>query len=96
MHSLAEPTYHRIWEFSVTSSQSLWSIHLHTYNIVPYNSLIFRYCSLGDVAAMQRLITSGEASLLDTYERGWHNSTLLEVSPKLWSMLRLTGFRSLL
>ncbi|ERF72637.1 hypothetical protein EPUS_05691 [Endocarpon pusillum Z07020] len=77
---LPSQLYRRVWEFSVTSSQSLWSLHLHTYNIVPENSLIFRYCELGDVAAMQRLTTSGEASLLDTYEEGWRNWTLLEAA----------------
>jgi hypothetical protein len=74
-----------VWEFAVTSAlaQSRWSIHLYTYNIVPQNSLIFRYCEHGDVAAMQRLIKSGQGSLLDItgdeYDCNW---TLLEVSPK--------------
>ena len=74
-----------IWEFAITSDQSRCSMHLYTYNIVPPNSLIFRYCELGDIAAIQRLIQSGEGSLLDTMrdeyddDRNW---TLLEVSSK--------------
>jgi hypothetical protein len=75
-----------VWEFAVTSAlaQSLWSIHLYTYNIVPQNSFIFRYCEHGDVAAMQRLIKSGQGSLLDVMRDEYESScnwTLLEVSP---------------
>jgi hypothetical protein len=75
--------YNKIWDFAITSAQSGWGLHLHTYNVVPHNSLIFRYCELGDLPAMQRLIKSGEGSLLDTMpdiiygsEDNW---TLLEV-----------------
>jgi hypothetical protein len=82
-----------IWEFAITSAQSRRSIHLYTYNIVPQNSLIFRYCELGDVAAMQRLITSGEGSLLDTMRDEFtdDNWTLLEVSPKTWDLKSCYG-----
>ena len=74
--------YSRVWEFAITSAQSGWSMHLHTYNTVPLDSLIFRYCELGNIAAMQRLIASGEGSLLDTQSRLGLNEnwTLLEVS----------------
>lgn len=55
----------RIWNFAVHSSQSRWSMYLRTYHFVPYNSLIFHYCKLGDLTGIRNLVKSGKGSLLD-------------------------------
>ena len=68
----------RIWELANADSQCHWNMHLATYNIVPDDSPIFRYCKRGDVANVQRLIESGGASPLDVTHNG--GETLIEVS----------------
>jgi hypothetical protein len=71
----------RVWELTVAHAQCRWSMHLRTYNITPDDSPIFHYCTSGDLAKVQRLIESGEATPLDV---AMHPSgdwlTLLEVS----------------
>ncbi|KAI1621980.1 hypothetical protein EDD37DRAFT_652334 [Exophiala viscosa] len=75
----------RIWDLTISSSHCRWSMHLSTYNVVSKHAAIFRYCRLGNIGEVQRLIQSGEASLLDIaisdYE-GQDLYTLIELSTR--------------
>lgn len=67
----------RVWDVAVITAQCRWSMHLRTYNIVPEDSLIFRYCECGNIAGVKRLIENGVGTPLDVSHHGW---TLLDVS----------------
>ncbi|KAF2229286.1 hypothetical protein EV356DRAFT_456130 [Viridothelium virens] len=75
----------RVWEVAISQSQSSWGITIHTYNVVPKDSLIIKYCQLGDVGGIRRLVKSREGSLFDTTELSVPGEywTLLEVSPRV-------------
>ncbi|KIW44258.1 uncharacterized protein PV06_05281 [Exophiala oligosperma] len=74
----------RIWNVALLSAQGRWNFEIKTWRIVPKDSLVFRYCQSGNLAGLQRLIGSEQASALDItggsidgYARPW---SLLEVS----------------
>ncbi|KAK5381989.1 hypothetical protein LTR20_007933 [Exophiala xenobiotica] len=72
----------RIWDFALLGAQSGWNIQFRTYNVVPYNTPVFRYAYWGDLPALRHLIDSGEASPLDVskeYEELEDYCTLLEI-----------------
>lgn len=70
----------RIWELAICRAHCRWSMHLSTYNVVPHDSVIFRYCEMGDIVRIQELVERGEGSLLDVSYNRWGGETLLEVS----------------
>ena len=67
----------RVFGFALTQAQWGWSLQLHTHNLVPLNSPIFKYCARGNLAGVRRLLDKGMASPLDVSEWGL---TLLDVS----------------
>jgi hypothetical protein len=78
--------YSGVWELAMSNSQCGWNVYLCTYNCVPLDSSIFRYCQNGDIDGVQRLIENGQGSPLDvSYYRG-HNRTLIEVSAQDFKM----------
>jgi len=74
----------RVWEIAMTTSQGRWGVYLQTYNLVPHDALVFKYCREGNLALLQKLIQDGEASLLDVAPRNksldGDSVTLIEVS----------------
>ncbi|KAL9068370.1 MAG: hypothetical protein Q9157_006521 [Trypethelium eluteriae] len=79
----------RIWDVAIITAQCGWTAHLRTYNVIPEESLIFRYAEHGDVARVRNLIENGEGSPLDvmqfnvktwTFEPSRQQPTLIEVS----------------
>lgn len=69
----------RICDLTIGHDHCGWSIALRTWNNIPGDSLIFWYCETGDIGGVQKLIGSGQASLLDvSYDR--FDQTLIEVS----------------
>lgn len=73
--------YGQVWEAEILRPQLSLSMELRTYNLVPDRSEIFNFCKLGDLDAMQKLLRSGRAGILDVapgpVQSHW---TLLEVS----------------
>ena len=55
-----------------------WRFNVAAVRAVPENSLIFDMCRDGNVQAVQRMLTRGDASVKDTSPKGW---TPLHVSP---------------
>lgn len=73
-----------VWDLAVSRAEYGWTTHLCTYNRVPTNSLIFRYCASGNLAQVRQMIESGEASRLDVVQlQGGMHVTLLDVSISL-------------
>ncbi|EXJ67483.1 uncharacterized protein A1O5_09496 [Cladophialophora psammophila CBS 110553] len=74
----------RVFDFAVTQTQWGWSVHLQTFNDVPYHSPIFHYCRNGNLEGIRRLIESGEATPLDAIYDGFSGLggrlTVIEVS----------------
>ncbi|KAH9213324.1 hypothetical protein DL95DRAFT_447176 [Leptodontidium sp. 2 PMI_412] len=60
-----------------------WQFTIQPFNAVPEDAPIFRYCRLGDVAAVKTLLSSGYASLRDRDPKGrtplWYASGSLQV-----------------
>jgi hypothetical protein len=66
----------RTYYFAVHQLQSGWDFVFLTYNVVDKYPLLFSYCSNGNLEAMQRHLSKGDANYLDMY----YGDTLLEVS----------------
>lgn len=80
----------RVWDAAVMVNQFGWTFDLRTYNLVPYDSPIFYFCEIGDLATVQRLLLDGEAGILDIRVelsardvRGY--ATLLEARLTYWA-----------
>ncbi|KAH7309248.1 hypothetical protein BKA65DRAFT_543480 [Rhexocercosporidium sp. MPI-PUGE-AT-0058] len=60
-----------------------WQYTIQPFNAVPVYAPIFRYCPLGDVAAVRTILSSGYASLKDQDPKGrmplWYASRSLQV-----------------
>ncbi|KAI9148049.1 hypothetical protein HJFPF1_11870 [Paramyrothecium foliicola] len=65
-----------IWHLAIIRSQNSWTLHLQSYNIVPYYSKVFYHCRKGHLDEIRRMFASGEASPFDVY--GYRDQTLLE------------------
>lgn len=48
-----------------------WTFDLRSYNFIPYDSPIFYFCEVGDLATVQRLLQEGKAGLLDVRIDDW-------------------------
>ncbi|KAI9170619.1 hypothetical protein HJFPF1_00088 [Paramyrothecium foliicola] len=70
-----------IWDMALTRSQCGWSMHLRTYNIIPSNATIIRYCEAGELSKVREAFAKGEATPLDVccdeFNSHW---TLLEMA----------------
>lgn len=55
----------RIWKVAIVRAQGGLTLEIRTWNIVPNDSVVFRHCRMGNLAGLQRLIGSGQASPLD-------------------------------
>ncbi|KAI9651044.1 hypothetical protein NHQ30_001081 [Ciborinia camelliae] len=65
------PFFSGVWEFlSYRQSTFEWGFKFRTYNVVKYDAPIMRLARMGDVAGMQRLFQSGQASLSDVTNFG--------------------------
>lgn len=67
-----------------------WNYGLRVYNMIPRSSEIFERANRGDMAAVKRLFSSGEASL---YDRDEDNNTILLVRPG-FALLRTRAARA--
>jgi hypothetical protein len=71
-----------------------WNFNIQVYNVVPYNSPIFRMAKGGDVIGIQDLIRTAQASPFDRVASGY---TVLDVRcchiDQSWKMTRLTLHR---
>lgn len=65
----------RVYDIAVVQLQCGWCTMLQTYNELPGNPVVVRYCRSGNLAGLRNLIENRKATILDTY-RG---ETLLEV-----------------
>ncbi|KAJ9644311.1 hypothetical protein H2204_001663 [Knufia peltigerae] len=79
----------RIWNVALLSAQGRWNFEIKTWRIVPKDSLVFRYCQSGNLAGLQRLIGSEQASALDItggsidgYARPWSLLESFRASPE--------------
>ncbi|TEY33027.1 hypothetical protein BOTCAL_0695g00040 [Botryotinia calthae] len=71
------PFFSSVWELcAYRQSISGWTFTLRTYNVVDYDAPIVKMARHGDVAGMQQLFQTRQASLLDVDECG---RTLLHV-----------------
>ncbi|KIW13553.1 hypothetical protein PV08_08741 [Exophiala spinifera] len=70
----------RIWNMAMVCAQGGWTFELTTWNAVPRDSLVFRYCRTGNLAGLRRLMANKEASPLDIIEFPSRRETLLEVA----------------
>lgn len=59
----------KTWLLASRRAESGWDVSLRTLYMVPYNAPIFHACRRGDLPEVRRLLTSGEASILDTISR---------------------------
>jgi hypothetical protein len=66
----------RFWEISGHNAENGWKISIRTYNIIPYNSLTYRYTVEGNMEGLKDLFSKGEAS---PYDATTHGHTLLFV-----------------
>ena len=66
----------RFWEISGHNAENGWKISIRTYNIIPDNSLTFRYTFEGNIEGLKDLFGKGEASPYDATTSG---NTLLFV-----------------
>ncbi|KAK0620114.1 hypothetical protein B0T14DRAFT_566891 [Immersiella caudata] len=48
-----------------------WKFNIKPIRAVPENAYIFRMCEQGNIAAVKDLLSSGDASLMDTSPKGW-------------------------
>lgn len=67
-------------ECSFTRGQSPWNATFRTLNVRPEWSRIFKYCTLGDIGGVQRLIEQGLATSNDVDQEGL---TALHVSASI-------------
>ena len=67
-------------EASLSSSTKGWQFCLNPVRAVPDSSLIFDFCKMGNIEAVQRLLARGEATVRDASPKGW---TPLHVSRDL-------------
>jgi hypothetical protein len=58
-----------------------WNFNIAAIRAVPENSLIFDMCRDGNVKAVQRMLTRGDASVKDTSPKGW-TPLHVSLSPK--------------
>lgn len=73
------------WELNIAKSLGDWKTSLRTYSFRPLDSDIFRFAKQGDVGALQRTFSLGEASPYDRSCLG--GMTLLHVSVHFLSAL---------
>lgn len=66
------------WDVEFCRSRSGWNINLHTYNIIPTNSLVFRLAKEGDERGLLDIFAGRQASPFDVDEDG---RSLLSVCP---------------
>jgi hypothetical protein len=62
----------RIWEIAHINAYQGGDLRFRTYNRLPRDARIFKYCSAGDIESVKRMIHSGEASLYDVDEDGYN------------------------
>jgi hypothetical protein len=60
----------RVWEIARIDAEQGWDLQFRTYSVRPVDSLIFKYCRIGNLERVKRLILNGEASLLDVTPTG--------------------------
>ena len=73
---------HYVWEFAVHEIDGAWNFRVRPINIRPYGTFAFDVVRSGNVAAVRKLLVSGELSMSD-YERDRYepwDSSLLFVS----------------
>ncbi|KIW65398.1 hypothetical protein PV04_07661 [Phialophora macrospora] len=58
----------RTYDIALLQLQCGWDVLLRTYNVVSYDSPIFRFIRNGDLAGIRRLIESGNATPLDVVQ----------------------------
>lgn len=58
-------------EANLSNSSDGWRFKFSPGRAVPDNSLIFEFCSQGNLRAVQHLIARGDASVRDTSSKGW-------------------------
>jgi hypothetical protein len=68
-------------EANLSNSTDGWKFNFSPVRAVSDNSLIFEFCESGNLEAVQRLITRGDASVRDTNSKGWNP---LHVRHPLW------------
>jgi hypothetical protein len=69
----------RAWDIARVNAYQGWDLRFRTYNRLPKDAMIFKYCEEGDFESVKRMIHNGEASLYDVDEDG---NNLLSVSIK--------------
>ncbi len=58
-------------EITFQASIQGWQHALETFRAVPYDSEMFRLCSVGDILGVKKLLSSGRASVWDQDPDGW-------------------------
>jgi hypothetical protein len=61
----------RAWAFHATKAFNGWDFSIRQYNVIPSDSLVFKYAQIGNNLGLQELFERGEASPFDCDERGW-------------------------
>ena len=56
---------------SLSNSAKGWQVSLNPFRAVPDDTLIFDFCKAGNIKAVQRLLSRGDASVQDTSSKGW-------------------------
>lgn len=67
------------WEFALRESEGCWTFGVHPVNYRPSNTPAFHFVQIGDVAALENLLSAGELSVWDVLEYDYGPGTLLGV-----------------
>lgn len=68
----------KVWALQAKRCYSGWTFNIRTHNVVSWDAPIFDACWDGDLQEMQRLFSTGLASVHDCNDEGW---SLLHVGP---------------
>ena len=77
----------RVWELARFDASQGWDLYFRMYHRRRHDAKVFKYCRRGYLKGVQKLISNGEASLLDVDEYG---GNLLSVSAMIQNLV-VTG-----